>query len=140
MSALEKIRVLASWQGPLDLEDAVDQIEKRIDQLRAALAAAAARADAAEAKLAAKEKYAAGLFDECSDWAAHAGRSDKRVAELEAALAAVPVEALRRWHKHSSVEDHIKCGLYDPADAYSDLCAINDWVAHATAREPEVQP
>jgi phage shock protein A len=127
VSALEKIRILAGWQGPLDLEDAVDQIEARIDQLRAKLAAVTQRAEAAEA-----ERDV--LRAECEEWRenyaaleAVAIAAERERQAAEAARAAVPRDALCRV---------LLTGYRTDAQIAADSDAIDAWLA----QQPEVQP
>jgi hypothetical protein len=82
------------------------------------LAAANARAEAAEADAATCNHYAT------------------RALAAEAKLAAVPVEELDRWFEHSDVYRDVRNGRYDQYQAISDREKIDNWLA----QQSEVQP
>jgi hypothetical protein len=104
-------------------------------QLRNAMLAATARAEAAE-----RERDA--LRAECEEWRenyaaleAVAIASERERKTAEAALAAVPVDAIRCYMRYSDVPDHHH--RYPDAEQQADRAVIALWLAQ---QQPEVQP
>lgn len=101
--------------------------ETAADDARAALAAATQRADATERELA--------IWRTAADIAGpNTGALFAERDELRAKLAAVPVEALRRYLRYSQVPD--RHHRYDAAEQRADEAAITAWLA----QQSEVQP
>jgi hypothetical protein len=106
-----------------------------IKKLRTDLAAATARAEAAE-----RERDA--LRTECEEWRenyaaleAVAIASERERQAAEAALAAVPVEAIRRYFDQSDALAAVEAGEYDMHEGMSDCQGITEWL-----EAQEVQP
>lgn len=94
---------------------------REIDQLRAALAAAKQRAEAAEAE---RDQLLRHLADTDQS-------SMERIAQidaLEAALAAVPVDAIRRYFEHSDAYRDVRNGKYEPEQGLLDCQSIAEWL------------
>ena len=96
-----------------------------IDQLRAELAAAVGRAEAAE-----KDANELRVDNETS---AHYAA---RALHAEAVLAAVPVEAIRRYFDHSDAFRDVQNGKYDIDQGRLDCQWIADWLD----AQPGVKP
>lgn len=54
--------------------------------------------------------------------------ANTRAKAAEAALAAVPVEELRRWFEHSSVGHDVDANRYDRDEAWQDMDSIRYWL------------
>ena len=96
-----------------------------IDQLRAELAAERQRAEAAE-----KDANELRADNEMN---AHYAT---RALHAEAALAAVPVGAIRRYFEHSDAYRDVRNGKYEPDQARWDCRNIDEWLA----AQPEPTP
>ena len=59
----------------------------------------------------------------------------RRIAELEAERAAVPVREIGRWYNNSSTHNAIEAGRYDYYDALVDSQTIKEWL-----EQGKVQP
>ena len=85
-----------------------EQVRQYIDQLSAALAAATARAEAAE----------------------------RDAADVRRWADAVPVEALRRYFEQSDAYNAVKFGKYDAHQGMSDCHEIEEWLAQQGEVQP----